>query len=79
MRQICLRLIEGYQAHADAYGPMSTCNFEPTCSEYARLAILHHGILRGLSMAYSRLRRCNSADCVDKKRDPVPLSSMGGV
>jgi len=34
------------------------CRFVPTCSEYARLAILKHGVARGSWMAGGRLLRC---------------------
>ncbi|MDX1502831.1 MAG: membrane protein insertion efficiency factor YidD [Thermoanaerobaculia bacterium] len=37
----------------------NACRFEPTCSEYARLAILKHGPWRGLWMATGRLLRCH--------------------
>jgi hypothetical protein len=35
-----------------------SCRFSPTCSEYARLAILQHGVLRGGLLAAGRLARC---------------------
>ena len=38
-----------------------SCRFAPTCSEYARLAILKHGLLRGLALAAWRLARCQPA------------------
>jgi putative membrane protein insertion efficiency factor len=34
------------------------CRFVPTCSEYARLAIVKHGVLRGSALALHRLARC---------------------
>jgi putative membrane protein insertion efficiency factor len=34
------------------------CRFTPTCSEYARLALLKHGLARGLPRAAWRLLRC---------------------
>lgn len=34
------------------------CRFTPTCSEYARLAILEHGVLRGGAKTCGRLLRC---------------------
>jgi putative membrane protein insertion efficiency factor len=34
------------------------CRFTPTCSEYARLALLKHGVLRGLALTTGRLLRC---------------------
>ncbi len=35
------------------------CRFTPTCSDYARLAILKHGLLRGGAKAAWRLLRCH--------------------
>ncbi|MCL4167189.1 UNVERIFIED_CONTAM: hypothetical protein GTU68_015609 [Idotea baltica] len=35
-----------------------SCRFSPTCSEYARLAIQKHGLLRGSWMTLLRLLRC---------------------
>ena len=35
-----------------------SCRFTPTCSEYARLALLKHGLMRGLALAAGRLLRC---------------------
>ena len=37
----------------------NACRFEPTCSEYARLAILKYGAWRGGIKAAGRLVRCN--------------------
>ncbi|HBL28047.1 MAG TPA: membrane protein insertion efficiency factor YidD [Acidobacteria bacterium] len=35
-----------------------SCRFTPTCSEYARLALLQHGLVRGLALTAGRLLRC---------------------
>jgi hypothetical protein len=35
------------------------CRFTPTCSEYARLALLEHGLARGLWLSGRRLARCH--------------------
>jgi putative membrane protein insertion efficiency factor len=35
------------------------CRFSPTCSEYARLALLEHGVVRGAWLAVRRLARCH--------------------
>ncbi len=35
------------------------CRVTPTCSEYARLALLEHGLVRGLWRSGRRLARCH--------------------
>ncbi len=35
------------------------CRYEPSCSEYARLAIAEHGVWRGGALALRRLARCH--------------------
>ncbi len=35
------------------------CRFQPTCSEYARQAIVVHGFLRGSLLAIKRIARCH--------------------
>jgi putative membrane protein insertion efficiency factor len=37
----------------------SACRFAPTCSEYARLAVLEHGGARGAWLGLRRLLRCH--------------------
>ncbi len=34
------------------------CRFEPSCSNYAILALRKYGFLRGWKMAFNRLKRC---------------------
>ena len=36
-----------------------SCRFTPTCSEYAKQAILKHGPIKGLGLAIWRILRCN--------------------
>ena len=46
------------------------CRYHPSCSEYARQAILEHGPLRGGLMALRRLLRCHPWG--GHGHDPVP-------
>jgi putative membrane protein insertion efficiency factor len=49
---------------------VSRCIYLPTCSEYAHIAILRHGILRGTALAAARVARCNPL--AKGGLDPVP-------
>ena len=41
-----------------AAGTTGACRFQPTCSEYAAIAVSEYGFLRGGWMAVWRLLRC---------------------
>lgn len=51
-------LIGVYQRHVSPLKP-PTCRFHPSCSEYAKLALLKHGLLKGGLLAAWRILRCN--------------------
>jgi len=53
-----LALLVGYQRWLSPLLP-GACRFWPTCSEYARLALLRHGLVRGGRLALWRLCRCH--------------------
>jgi putative membrane protein insertion efficiency factor len=36
-----------------------SCRFVPSCSDYAREAIVEHGVMRGIWLAVRRLSRCH--------------------
>ncbi|MBI5571461.1 MAG: membrane protein insertion efficiency factor YidD [Desulfomonile tiedjei] len=48
----------------------SSCRFYPTCSEYAREAVLRYGVLKGSWLAFRRLTRCRPFGPAGF--DPVP-------
>jgi hypothetical protein len=35
------------------------CKFEPTCSEYTKQAIEKYGVLKGSTLGFLRILRCN--------------------
>jgi putative membrane protein insertion efficiency factor len=50
-----------------------SCRFVPSCSEYARDAIVLHGVVKGSWLALRRLLRCHPAGAYGV--DPVPPAS----
>jgi len=56
--RLALAALDGYQM---VVSPVlgRHCRFAPTCSEYARQAILGHGLVRGAWLAARRLLRCH--------------------
>jgi putative membrane protein insertion efficiency factor len=58
-----------------AAGVQSACRFQPTCSEYAAIAVAEYGAVRGGFMAFRRLLRCHPLD--RGGFDPVPAKRSG--
>ena len=58
MRAVLIFLIRLYQA---ALSPLLgiRCRFAPSCSEYAREALLCHGVYRGSILAIKRISCCH--------------------
>jgi putative membrane protein insertion efficiency factor len=56
--------------HAGAGMAGGACRFQPTCSEYAAIALHEHGLLRGGWMALKRVLRCHPGSAAGF--DPVP-------
>ncbi len=50
--------------------PYGYCRYQPSCSEYARIAIERHGALRGTWLAFRRLLRCHPF--AEPRVDQVP-------
>ncbi len=57
MTRLLVYLLELYKRRVSPLLPRA-CRFSPTCSEYARLALLKHGLWRGGLLAAGRLLRC---------------------
>jgi putative membrane protein insertion efficiency factor len=69
MKSILLLCLRAYQY---ALRPMlgANCRFYPSCSDYAREAIVRHGSLRGAWLAMRRVARCHPYH--PGGYDPVP-------
>lgn len=69
MRKVVAALLRGYKY---LISPLmgQNCRFHPSCSEYAREAVLKHGVLRGLWLAMRRVGRCHPWN--PGGFDPVP-------
>jgi len=59
MKKVLLYLIKYYQTHQPDR-LKSMCIYEPSCSEYAKQAILKYGALEGFAKGINRIRRCNN-------------------
>ena len=69
LTKVLVFIIRVYQTNVSPLLPR-TCKYYPTCSEYARQALLIHGPLKGLLLASWRLARCNPFSYGGY--DPVP-------
>jgi len=69
MKHILVFLITLYQKLLSPWLPPS-CRYTPTCSQYAKEALLRHGPLRGSLLALKRLIRCHPFHAGGY--DPVP-------
>ncbi len=69
MQRLLTAVIRAYQV---LLSPVlgANCRFHPSCSEYARVAIERHGVLRGGWIAIRRVGRCHPFH--QGGLDPVP-------
>ena len=68
MKKAVLFLINIYQKISKLTPPM--CRFYPTCSEYAKQAIIKYGLFKGGILAIKRIIKCHPLN--DGGYDPVP-------
>lgn len=58
MKKVILGIISFYRKFISPL-KKPCCKYYPTCSQYARLAVLKYGALKGGLMAVWRILRCN--------------------
>lgn len=68
--------LRGYQRLISRYTP-PMCRFEPTCSQYAVVAVKRFGVFRGSWLAAARLLRCHPLH--PGGFDPVPCAHEHGT
>ncbi len=69
LTRLVVALLDFYKRAISPWLPPA-CRFEPTCSVYAREAILRYGLAKGLVLALTRLLRCHPLH--PGGFDPVP-------
>lgn len=67
--RVGLRLVRFYQQALSPLFPPS-CRYQPSCSEYTRIAIQRYGLVRGSWMGLKRVLRCHPFH--PGGHDPVP-------
>ncbi|HJJ90077.1 MAG TPA: membrane protein insertion efficiency factor YidD [Methanocorpusculum sp.] len=68
-RKAIIGLIVFYRKYISPLLPPS-CRYDPTCSEYAIIAIQRYGIIKGFFLAVKRIIRCRPGG--GSGYDPVP-------
>lgn len=60
MRPLARAVVVAIRGYQWLVSPLvgQACRFAPTCSEYARLAVIEHGVFRGSWLAVLRILRC---------------------
>lgn len=71
MKKVLINIINFYQKYISKLKGKPCCIFIPTCSQYAKEAIIKHGAFKGSMLSIYRILRCNP---FNKKGgyDPVP-------
>jgi putative membrane protein insertion efficiency factor len=57
LRRAVAALLVAYKRFVSPLLPPA-CRYSPSCSEYARLAVLERGVVAGSLLALARLARC---------------------
>lgn len=72
MKIISLKLITLYQKKGGSKKLLGIeCNFQPTCSEYTKQAIIKYGNIKGWKLGLARIKRCNDPNLLETIRDEL--------
>ena len=72
LQNLIVRAIDAHQSKRAGLGVYRVeCNFEPSCSEYTKQAVVHYGAIKGAAMGVKRIRRCCDRDQVGTRHDPL--------
>lgn len=66
---ILLVLLKIYQGMISPFLP-NACRYQPTCSEYAKQALIKYGFFKGIGLAAKRISSCHPWG--GSGHDPVP-------
>ena len=69
LKKLLLKLINVYQKIPGNFH--NHCRFIPTCSDYAKEAIINYGAFKGLILSIKRVLRCHPFG--KSGYDPVPV------
>lgn len=73
LARFAVRAIAAYQGRGGGKALLLVeCQFEPSCSEYARQVIARFGLIAGVRLALARLRRCDGRGGPGRRFDPAP-------
>ncbi|HHT87634.1 MAG TPA: membrane protein insertion efficiency factor YidD [Clostridiales bacterium] len=70
LSKVLIFIINLYQKLISPLKRRSSCIYYPTCSSYAKEAILKHGVLKGCYLSTRRILRCHPFH--NGGYDPVP-------
>lgn len=72
VQDLVIRAIDAHQAKQAGLGIYRVeCNFEPSCSEYTKQAVLRYGLIKGAVLGVKRVNRCCVRDQVGTRLDPL--------
>lgn len=78
LSKLAIRCIKGYQHNGGGKKLFNVdCNFNPSCSEYAKESLHRFGFRQGSILTFKRISRCTQRDLVQQIDDPVPNILIG--